>query len=181
MKLIACLPDFVSFPALVSLPAIFLLACQNPAPAPAKQQADTAKQQADTATTVTPAPPITDTTSLGGTWVLQPVLDSDTATGKIPWLDLDLVKSKFTGNTGCNTMHGQFWFSKNDSSLSFGDKVAAGKMACPGYNEPAFLKSLSSTTHFRLHNGVLTLLADDNMEISRWTRRPAPPANSLKG
>jgi heat shock protein HslJ len=175
MKLIVCLP------ALVYVPALMLLACQDPAEAPAKQQADTAKQQADTATTVAAALRIADTTSLGGPWVLQPVLDSDTATGKIPWLDLDLAKSKFTGNTGCNTMHGQFWFSKTDSSLSFGDKVAAGKMACPGYNEPAFLKSLSNTTHFRLRNGILTLLADDNMELSRWTRRPAPPAKSLKG
>src|ERR1700735_1884212 len=153
MKLIVCLP------ALVCLPAILLLACQNPAETPAKQQADPS-------TAVAVARRISDATSLGGTWVLQPVLDSDTATGKIPWLDLDLGKSKFTGNTGCNTMHGQFWFSKTDSSLSFGDKVAAGKMACPGYNEPAFLKSLSTTTHFRLRNGILTLLADDNMELS---------------
>jgi len=164
---------------IVCLPGILFLACQNPAAAPAKQQTDTATT--DTATTVAAAPRIVDTTSLGGTWVLQPVLDSDTATGKIPWLDLDLAKSKFTGNTGCNMMHGQVWFSNADSSLSFGDKVAAGRMACPGYNEPAFLKSLSSTTHFRLRNGILTLLADDNMELSRWTRRPAPPAKSLKG
>jgi heat shock protein HslJ len=174
---------------IVCLPALVLLACQNPAETPAKQRPDTATT--DTATTVAAgpsaaassaaAPRPTDTTSLGGTWVLQPVLDSDTATGKIPWLDLDLARSKFAGNTGCNTMHGQFWFSKTDSSLSFGDKVAAGKMACPGYNEPAFLKSLSNTTHFRLRNGILTLLADDNLELSRWTRRPAPPAKSLKG
>ncbi len=164
----------------VCLPALVLLACQNPAAAPAKQQ-DTPATVAMAPQNVPAAPRIADTTSLGGTWVLQPVLDSDTATGKIPWLDLDPAKAKFTGNTGCNTMHGQFWFSKTDSSLSFGDKVAAGKMARPGYNEPAFLKSLSNTTHFRLRNGILTLLADDNMELSRWTRRPPPPAKSLKG
>src|ERR1700693_5811783 len=116
-----------------SLPVLFLLACQSPGGSSPKQQ--------DTATaTVLPPPRITDTTSLGGAWVLQPVLDSDTATGKIAWLDLDVAKSRFVGNTGCNSIKGQFWFSKSDSSLSFGDKFAVSKMTCPGYNEPAFLK-----------------------------------------
>jgi heat shock protein HslJ len=90
------------------------------------------------------------------------------------------VKSKFTGNTGCNTMRGAFWFSNNDSSLSFSDKINTTKMACQGYNESTFIKSLQHATHFRLRGGVLSLLADDNTELSRWLRKPSAPAKSAK-
>ena len=121
-----------------------------------------------------------DTTTLGGAWFLQPVLASDTATGKTPFLVLDLTKSRFSGNTGCNTMRGEFWFSKTDSSLSFSDKIVTTKMACPGYNEPAFMKSLRSAGRFRLRNGILTLLSDDNAELSHWVRKPAALPKTLK-
>jgi heat shock protein HslJ len=77
-------------------------------------------------------------------------------------------------------MHGKFWFSNTDSSLSFSDKIALTRMACPGYNEAAFLKSLKSATHFRLRAGVLTLLSDERAELSRWMRKPANPPKTLK-
>ncbi len=150
-----------------------LVACQSPIGKPAKLPSDTVRTA-----TAAPAPP--DTTSLGGPWFLQPVLASDTAAGKRPTLLLDLTKSHFSGNTGCNTMRGTFYFSKKDSSLSFSDKIITTKMACPGYNEPAFMKSLRSTTHYRLRNGILTLLSDDNTELSRWMRKPSAPSKSLK-
>ena len=121
-----------------------------------------------------------DTTTLGGSWVLQPMLPSDSATGKLATLDLDLAKSCFSGNTGCNQMHGQMWFSKTDSSLSFSDKIVMTKMACPGYNEAAFLKSLRSTGRYRLRDGVLSLLSDDNTELSRWTRKAIAAPKALK-
>jgi heat shock protein HslJ len=151
---------------------LFLLACQTPTAVP--------PHQADPATVAAAAPQPRDTTTLDGTWYLLPVLASDTATGKIPWLTLTLAKSRFTGNTGCNSMHGKFWFSKSDSSLSFGDKFVLSKKACPGYNEPAFLKSLGNTTHYKLRNGILTLIGDDRSELSRWMRQPPTPAKSLK-
>jgi heat shock protein HslJ len=121
-----------------------------------------------------------DTTTLGGSWFLQPVLPSDTATGKVPTLELNLDKSRFLGNTGCNMMHGEFWFSKTDSSLSFSDKISITRMACPGYNEPAFIKSLRSAGRYRLRNGVLTLLSDDNAELSHWVRKPGAGPKALK-
>ena len=151
---------------------LFLLACQSPTAGPS--------QPASPATAAAAAPQPRDTTTLNGTWYLLPVLASDTATGKIPWLTLNLAGSRFTGNTGCNSMHGKFWFSNSDSSLSFGDKFAISKKACPGYNEPAFLKSLGNTTHYKLRNGLLTLVGDDRSELSRWMRRPATPAKSIK-
>ena len=149
----------------------FLTACQDSEPA---KQADTTAKR-PLARRAAP-----DTTSLGGPWYLQPVLASDTAAGKVPILRLDLAKSKFTGNTGCNNMRGSFWYSKTDSSLSFSDKIITTKMACPGYNEPAFMKSLQHTSHYRIRNGVLTLLADDNSELSRWMRQRYKPAKTNK-
>ena len=157
------------------LSILALASCQNPAGNPAH----TAKDYDTTATVAKiEAPP--DTTTLGGIWYLQPMLPSDTATGKTPTLDLNLNKSRFSGNTGCNTMHGEFWFSKTDSSLSFSDKMAVTRKACPGYNEPAFIKSLRSAGRYRLRNGVLTLLSDDNTELSHWVRKPSPAPKALK-
>ena|SRR5579872_2546792 len=148
-------------------------ACQSPAGGPSSHKGDSVLP----ATLVKAAP---DTTTLGGNWYLQPVLPSDTATGKIPTLQFDLAKSRFTGNTGCNTMRGQFFYSNTDSSLSFSEKIVTTKMACPGYNEPAFLKSLKSTGRYRLHNGMLTLLSDEKTELSHWTRKPLQAPKAIK-
>ena len=152
---------------------VFLAACQSPLTHPEKQPSDSV-----IASAAKPVAP--DTSSLGGSWYLQPVLPSDTAAGKTPSLVLDLAKSRFSGNTGCNTMRGAFYFSKTDSSLTFSDKITTTKMACPGYNEPAFMKSLRSTSHYRLRNGMLTLLSEDNTELSRWMRKPATVSKTLK-
>lgn len=152
---------------------LFLCACQSPTSGPAVHKVDTPKPAA-----LAKAAP--DTTTLGGVWWLQPVLASDTAAGKTPVLQLDPAKSRFSGNTGCNTMHGQCWFSNTDSSLSFSDKIAMTKMACPGYNEAAFIKSLKNASHYRLHDGTLTLLSDNNTELSRWARKPANRPKALK-
>jgi heat shock protein HslJ len=140
-------------------------ACQSPTEPPVKPVVDTAARPI-----VVSTPP--DTTTLGGTWWLQPVLPSDTAAGRTPLLQLDLSKSRFSGNTGCNSMRGTFWFSSKDSSLSFSDKIVLTRMACPGYNEPAFMKSLRSAGRFRLRQGMLILLSDDNTELSHWVRKP---------
>ena len=121
-----------------------------------------------------------DTTSLGGRWYLEAVLPSDTATGKIPWIDLSPEVSTFTGNSGCNSMHGKFYFSKTDSSISFNDKIVIGKMMCAGYNEAAFLKSLKNTARYKLQNDKLILLGDDYAELSHWTRHPAKAPKALK-
>jgi heat shock protein HslJ len=153
----------------------FVTACQTSTSNPV-HTAKTSDTLATVATIVIPP----DTTTLAGRWYLQPILPSDTATGKVPILDLNLDKSRFSGNTGCNMMHGEFWFSKTDSSLSFSDKVSITKMACPGYNEPAFMKSLRSAGRFRLRNGVLTLLSDDNTELSHWVRKPGAGPKALK-
>jgi heat shock protein HslJ len=143
----------------------FLMACQGPASHPGPADTTTTRQ-AQTAK-------IPDTTTLGGTWYLQPVLPSDAATGKLPSIRLDLAKKHFSGNTGCNNMNGKFWYGARDSSLSFSDKISTTRMACPGYNEQSFLKSLLHANHYRLRDGVLTLIAEDNSELSHWGRKPS--------
>lgn len=115
---------------------------------------------------------VTDTTTLAGEWYLLPVLPSDTAAGKIPTLVLNPSKTHFSGNTGCNVMNGTFWYSNKDSSLAFSDGFVATKMRCTGYNEGAFVKSLTNTNHYRLQKGVLILMSDKT-ELSRWSRKPA--------
>jgi heat shock protein HslJ len=152
---------------------LLLAACQSPT---GRQNTASRDTIATTASVMTSP----DTTTLGGTWYLQPVLPSDTAAGKIPSLDLNLTKSRFLGNTGCNSMNGEFWFSKTDSSLSFSKKIVTSKMACQGYNEQAFIKSLLSAGRYRLQNGVLTLLSDDNTELSHWVRKPGDAPKALK-
>jgi hypothetical protein len=53
-------------------------------------------------------------------------------------------------------------------------------MACPGYNESSFLKSLQHANHYRLRDGILTLLAEDNSELSKWGRKPSASVKSGK-
>jgi heat shock protein HslJ len=125
----------------------------------------------DTPLAQAPAPVQQDTTKLGGLWFLQPVLASDTATGKIPRLEFNLSGKRFTGNTGCNNMSGSFDFT--DTTLQFNHRITTTKMACVGYNEKAFLESLLRTNSYKLQNGILILMFNQT-ELSRWTRKVAP-------
>jgi heat shock protein HslJ len=144
-----------------------MAACGDPASTPLSNKTDTATPVAQ----VVSEP---DTTTLAGTWYLQPVLASDTATGRIPFLRFEISKkTRVSGNTGCNNLNGEFWFSDKDSSLSFNEKFVTTKMACTGYNEQAFLKSLLSANHYRLKKGMLILMSDQT-ELSRWTRKVSP-------
>lgn len=131
----------------------------------------TQEAKKDTPLAQAPAPAQQDTTKLGGLWFLQPVLASDTATGKIPRLELNLGTKRFTGNTGCNNMNGSFDYT--DSSLQFNQRIITTKMACVGYNEKEFLESLLRTNSYKLQNGILILMFNQT-ELSRWTRKIAP-------
>jgi heat shock protein HslJ len=158
-----------------------MLACQQPqAKTTPKDSAKDSTKDSLARTAAPKRPVILDSTVLDGKWYLQPVLASDTAAGKRPIIEFDVKKAHFTGNTGCNSMNGKYYFSITDSSMSFGDKLVTTKMACPGYNEKAFLKSLMLTTHFKLKNGILVLLAEDNTELSRWERKPSSAPNAGK-
>jgi heat shock protein HslJ len=105
--------------------------------------------------------------TLAGTWELQPVLASDTATGRIPTIHFDLDKQKFTGNTGCNSVSGSFLL-KGDS-LIFNEQIISTKMACAGYNEKAFLDNLFKTNRYQIKEGVLQLMFNATI-LSNWVR-----------
>ena len=160
--------------ALINIVTCIVLACQSSSNnLPATDSTQTVIKD-------TPAPPqkaIKDTTKLGGLWFLQPVLASDTATGKIPRIILDLSSRGFSGNTGCNEMKGTFEYT--DSSLTFNQHITTTKMNCVGYNEKAFLETLLRTNRYRLENGMLILLFD-RTELSRWTRKVVPKPVSNK-
>ena len=140
--------------------AIVLLSvvCNSPADK-TQMTTDTASAKvADTAKQIT----------LEGAWQLQPVLPSDTATGKIPTITFDLTTKKFQGNTGCNNMSGSF-FTSGDS-LSFNEQIIMTKMACPGYNEQGFVKSLANTNRYKIEKGLLQLMQDQTV-LSKWIRK----------
>ena len=163
---------------LTIMACLAMFACQQPQ---AKNTSRDSTIKDSAAMAATPKRPvILDSTVLDGSWYLQPVLASDTATGKIATIQFNVKKAHFSGNTGCNNMNGKYYFSIVDSSLSFSDKLVTTRMACIGYNEKAFLKNLLLTTHFKLKKGVLILLADDNTELSRWERKPSAPATTGK-
>lgn len=113
-----------------------------------------------------------DTATLNGLWFLVPALASDTAAGKFPTINFDLSAKQFTGNTGCNTMRGKFDYA--DSILKIDQQIITTKMACPGYNEDAFLKNLAGTNGHKFENGMLVLL-NNGAEASRWTRTKVKP------
>ena len=108
-----------------------------------------------------------DDTTLAGTWVLQPVLPSDTAAGKIPTLTFNLATKKFTGNTGCNEMSGHF-FLRGDS-LMFDENMITTRKECEGYNEKAFIGNLIKTNRYKIEDGVLQLMSDQTI-LSKWKR-----------
>ncbi|MBO9199677.1 MULTISPECIES: META domain-containing protein [Niastella] len=150
--------------------SIWVLSCNGSPGNNLPKQDSSQSAGKDTPMAQAPAPE-KDTTQLGGQWFLQPVLVSDTAAGKIPRLVLDINAKKFTGNTGCNNMSGQFDFT--DSTLQFNQRIITTKMACVGYNEKEFLETLLRTNTYKLQSGTLILLFDQT-ELSRWTRKVAP-------
>jgi heat shock protein HslJ len=105
--------------------------------------------------------------TLSGKWLLQPVLASDTASGKIPTINFDLTKHTFTGNTGCNTMSGSFIIKAD--SLRFNEQMISTQMACPGYNEKAFFDNLVKTNRYQIKEGVLQLMYNATV-LSNWVR-----------
>ncbi|MFT4153351.1 META domain-containing protein [Parafilimonas sp.] len=108
-----------------------------------------------------------DTATLNGKWELMPVLSSDTAAGKIPFLVFNLKANTFTGNTGCNDISGGFFLQQN--ALQFNENLISTKKACPGYNENAFIDNLLKTNRYEIKDGVLQLMYNATV-LSKWAR-----------
>lgn len=111
-----------------------------------------------------------DSASLSGEWFLQPVLESDTATGRLARINFDLVRKRFKGFTGCNQMNGAFGI-KGDG-IFFDKDITVTRIACAGYNEKDFIVNLLRVTRYQLKDGVLSLLIDKT-PVSKWIRKSA--------
>jgi heat shock protein HslJ len=112
-----------------------------------------------------------DTATLAGTWVLQPVLASDTSTDRIPFIHFDLEKNRFSGFTGCNRMSGSLRLQGD--ILSFNPDLSVTKMICQGYNEKAFIQNLLRVSQYKITDGVLELRID-HLPVSKWVRKTRP-------
>lgn len=153
------------------------MACNTPVSHQNVKNADSTEMTDDTLIATTPIPPTADTTTLGGIWYLQPVLPSDTGAGNSPTLNISVSERTFTGNTGCNRMRGTFELT--DTSIVFNQNMITTKMACPGYNENAFIKSLFRVNKYKFDQGVLVLMFETT-ELSRWTRKLEKPSRINK-
>jgi len=110
---------------------------------------------------------------MSGKWVLIPALDSDTASGHIPEIQIDVKESKFSGSTGCNRMSGSF-FASDSASIQFSDKMITTRMYCAGYDESAFLQNLLRVDNYKFRKGML-VFSVGTIEVLRWKRKPAAP------
>jgi heat shock protein HslJ len=115
---------------------------------------------------------------MGGKWQLIPALDSDTATGHIPEIQIDVKESKFSGNTGCNRMSGTF-FAQDSASIQFSDKMITTRMFCTGYNESAFLQNLLRVNNYKFRKSMLIFSVGD-VEVFRWKRKSSAPKRPAK-
>ena len=115
---------------------------------------------------------------MAGKWQLIPAMDSDTANGHFPEIQIDTKESKFSGNTGCNRMSGTF-FASDTASIQFSDKMITTRMFCSGYNESAFLQNLLRVNNYKFRKGLLIFSVGD-IEVFRWKRKAAPPKKTAK-
>ena len=115
---------------------------------------------------------------MNGKWVLIPALDSDTAAGHIPEIQIDVKESRFSGSTGCNRMSGSF-FASDTASIQFSDKMITTRMYCAGYDESAFLQNLLRVDNYKFRKGML-VFSVGTVEVLRWKRKPAAPKKPTK-
>lgn len=115
---------------------------------------------------------------MSGKWVLIPALDSDTAAGHIPEIQIDVKESRFSGSTGCNRMSGSF-FASDSASIQFSDKMITTRMFCAGYDESAFLQNLLRVDNYKFRKGLL-VFSVGTVEVLRWKRKPAAAKKPVK-
>ncbi len=111
-------------------------------------------------------PVITDS-ALSGTWQLQ-LKKNEKLPVEAPTITINMADKSFYGNTGCNNMSGTFTLDK-DNQIIFGPDIIMTKKACPGYNEKAFITNFTQTNRYRVKNGVLLLMNNDEV-LTTWVK-----------
>lgn len=111
----------------------------------------------------------TDGSSLDGTWTLsvfQPAQKKPLAEifgNRTIEITFDKATHTASGTTGCNRFSGSY--TADTASLTFGQNRALTKMACPGYNEQPFLTTLDRVNRYRLIEGQLELMQNDEIVL----------------
>lgn len=122
---------------------------------------------ADNDTTSSSSTIMKNSQTIAGSWILIPVLPSDSAGGKLPVINFNIASQKFTGNSGCNSMSGTFEIKGDE--LKFDEQIISTRMACPGYNEKVFMDNLLKVSRYEIQDSVLTLMYNTT-PLSKWSR-----------
>ncbi len=146
--------------------ALLLASCGTPADTNGPASADTTK------VAVTPEAPTTAIAIEGTRWELVELNGAAVVIGA----DLDTIHitlnatdSMANGNAGCNNFFGAYHRQGADG-LRFGNLGSTMK-ACPDMStEQALHAALPKVDHFKLEEGMLTLL-HDNMAVAKWRAR----------
>ncbi len=109
--------------------------------------------------------------ALLGSWNLSSLANTQITEdfpNKLPSLTFEPVTKKFTGNSGCNNIFGDF--TTNNNSLKFGNS-ASTKMFCEGVSETKFTQALDKANSYKISNNVLTIYDSENKELMSFTKK----------
>ena len=106
--------------------------------------------------------------SIIGRWELKDMPVSLLTPGKLyparkPYLSFDTSKTRFSGNTGCNSLSGPM--DINGKSIKFKEPIMMTKMACLDgmEGENLFLQTLKETNSYRIKDSILNFFKGDRL------------------
>jgi heat shock protein HslJ len=109
--------------------------------------------------------PAKENPNLYGGWTLsvfQPAQKKTLA----EWFGTRVIELRFekdgntvSGTTGCNRFQGTY--TADTANLTFTQNRALTRMACPGYDEQLFLRTLNQINRYRLIEGQLELMQNE--------------------
>ena len=106
--------------------------------------------------------------NLDGTWVLavfphQQKTLAEVFGTRVIELQFDASKQTVAGTTGCNRFTGTY--TADTTLMRFSPNLALTKMACGNYDESLFLNALRRVNRYRLVEGQLELLQDNEIAM----------------
>ena len=102
-----------------------------------------------------------------GSWLVSGIVSFEQAFKREPVLTFSPKQNQVSGSTGCNRLFGKLFKEKN--KLKF-ENIATTRMACDDDGlEQAFLENLGTIASYRIQDGVLMLLNDQNNTVIKAT------------
>lgn len=103
---------------------------------------------------------------LDGSWVLavfpyQKKTLAEVFGSRVIEMQFDKMANTVSGTTGCNRFAASY--SADTANLVFSQNRALTKMACPDYNEQLFLTTLDRVNRYKLIEGQLELMQNDEI------------------